>query len=80
MEAHVASVDTDGDGVVSPEEFVRAQTALGIAEEQARQTFTALDRNAEGELSIEEWQQAVIDFYITGGANRPGRLILGLRS
>ncbi|MEV6756553.1 EF-hand domain-containing protein [Streptomyces sp. NPDC051214] len=79
VEAHVTLVDTDGDGTVSLEEFVRAQQAVGMSEDEASAAFDALDRNGDGNLTVEEWQQAVLEFYTTTDPSAPGNLVMGLR-
>ncbi|GAA3112714.1 EF-hand domain-containing protein [Streptomyces rectiviolaceus] len=81
VEAHVALIDSDGDGTVSLEEFVRAQKAVGEpAASRAREAFAALDRDGDGRVTVEEWQQAVMEYYTSTDADAPGNLVLGLRA
>ncbi|UGY94911.1 EF-hand domain-containing protein [Streptomyces gobiensis] len=80
VEAHIALVDRDGDGVVSLAEFARSQQVLGMTAEAAHDAFAALDREGDGSLTVDEWQQAVMDFYTTTDPAAPGNLVLGLRS
>ncbi|MEX2972140.1 EF-hand domain-containing protein [Streptomyces sp. C184] len=57
--ATIALADTDGDGVVSREDFAALHRAAGYSAAQADAAFTALDREGEGRLMVEAWQAAV---------------------
>ncbi|MEV2253826.1 EF-hand domain-containing protein [Streptomyces sp. NPDC050147] len=80
VEAHVALVDSDGDGSVSLAEFLRSQSASGMAEADSRQAFEQLDRNGDGRLDVEEWQRAVVDFYTSDSEDQAGALIMDARA
>jgi Ca2+-binding EF-hand superfamily protein len=79
VEAHIALVDRDGDGVVSLDEFTRSQRAVGMTAEAAREAFAALDRDGDGSLTVDEWQRAVVEFYTNPAPDGPGSLVLGMR-
>lgn len=72
-------MDTDGDGVVSLEEFTRSAQALGMTAQDAREAFAAMDGDGEGQLTVEEWQQAVEDCYTSAESAGPGSLIMGTK-
>ncbi|MFD9209333.1 EF-hand domain-containing protein [Streptomyces sioyaensis] len=57
--ATIALADTDGDGVVSREDFATLHRAAGYSAAQADAAFTALDREGKGRLMVEAWQAAV---------------------
>ncbi|MGP8296581.1 EF-hand domain-containing protein [Streptomyces inhibens] len=57
--ATVALADSDGDGVVSREEFTALQRATGFSDAQAEEAFAALDRDGDGRLMVAEWQGLV---------------------
>lgn len=80
VEAHVALVDSDGDGSVSLEEFLRSQSVSGMPEADSRRAFEQLDRNGDGRLDVEEWQRAVVEFYTSDAEELPGALIMGVRA
>lgn len=76
--AHVALVDTDGDGYVSLDEFIRSQEATGMSQEQALRAFKALDLDGDGRVTLDEWQHAVVEFYTSPEKAGPGGLIMGM--
>ncbi|MEV8314937.1 EF-hand domain-containing protein [Streptomyces sp. NPDC059900] len=78
VEAHVALIDTDGDGTVSRQEFLHSQGLFGMPEAQAQKAFDAIDSDGDDRLTVEEWQEAVIEAYSTGD-EVPGDLVMGLR-
>ncbi|MEU9036381.1 EF-hand domain-containing protein [Streptomyces sp. NPDC048352] len=80
VEAHVTLVDSDGDGSVSLDEFLRSQSALGLPERDSRRAFEQLDLDGDGLLDVEEWQRAVIDFYTSPEEDSASALIMGGRS
>lgn len=78
VRAHVALVDTDGNGTVDRDEFTRSQLAVGHTREQAAVAFRALDRDGDGTVDVGEWLSAVLDFYTHADAGAPGEAVLGL--
>ena len=57
--------DRDGDGLMSEEEYIAAHTAYNTAEEAAREAFSHLDRNSDGQLSYGEIIQAVEEYFVS---------------
>lgn len=57
--ATIALADTDGDGMVSREDFATLHKAAGYSAAQADAAFSALDQNGEGRLKVAAWQAAV---------------------
>ncbi|MGW6055506.1 EF-hand domain-containing protein [Streptomyces sp. NPDC055189] len=78
VQAHVALVDSNEDGTVSMQEFLHSQQALGMGQAQAQEAFEAIDRDGDGRLTVDEWQEAVIEAYSTS-ESVPGDLVMGLR-
>ncbi|MEU6676306.1 EF-hand domain-containing protein [Streptomyces sp. NPDC046925] len=78
VEAHVALIDSDGDGTVSRQEFMRSQELFGMSPAQALKAFEAIDSDGDDRLTVEEWQEAVVEAYSTG-EDVPGDLVMGLR-
>ena len=56
-------VDTNGDGVISPEEFKVYFKCIGIAEEYAKPSFDAIDTDKNGLISKDEFIAAGFEFY-----------------
>ncbi|MGP3684642.1 EF-hand domain-containing protein [Streptomyces sp. IBSNAI002] len=77
IEADLAIADRDNDGMVDVEEFKSLYQALGVPSTEAEEIFRELDRNADGELTLEEWLAAAIEFFTSTDHNAPGNRILG---
>ncbi|WP_370942338.1 EF-hand domain-containing protein [Amycolatopsis sp. cg5] len=63
ISAIVGLCDADGDGMVSPGEFRTWMTAIGVEPAAITQTFAAIDKDGDGQLSVEELVQAVRDYH-----------------
>jgi Ca2+-binding EF-hand superfamily protein len=68
--------DTDGDGVVSVEEFVTWQQAFGTSAAAAREAFAHLDTDGDQALSVEELVAAARQYY-TGEGGLSGDWLYG---
>ncbi|MBH25259.1 MAG: hypothetical protein CMH57_12570 [Myxococcales bacterium] len=65
IEMSFAAMDTDGDGVISFDEYQRYQRAHGIDNyDMIEQGFDAIDSNGDGHISVAEWRDLSIDFYL----------------
>ncbi|MEU8686556.1 EF-hand domain-containing protein [Streptomyces sp. NPDC048611] len=56
--ATIALADSDGDGVVSQEDFTVVHRAAGHSDAQAAEAFRALDQDGDGRLLVEAWPVA----------------------
>jgi hypothetical protein len=63
IQAIVGLVDTDGDGLVNPDEFKVWLAAIGVDESTATTAFGDIDANGDGQLSVDELVNAVRDFH-----------------
>ncbi|WP_050779521.1 EF-hand domain-containing protein [Streptomyces sp. C] len=77
VEADLALADTNDDGVVDVGEFTRLYRALGVPQPQAEETFRTLDRDGDGELTLDEWLTAAMEFFTSADPKAPGNKILG---
>ena len=66
-------VDTDGDGIISPEEFRVYFKCMGINESHAKASFDGIDTDKDGKISRDEFIAASIEFFYgfdkSSGAN-----------
>jgi Ca2+-binding EF-hand superfamily protein len=69
--------DRDGDGKISLEEMIAAQSKGGMSEEETREVFHKLDTDNDGYVERDEFAQAVRDFYLSDDPNAPGNLLAG---
>ena len=63
------AIDTDGDGYISRNEwskFLKARKTYE-SEEQALRSFDSIDKNDDGRISMEEYEQAAIKFWRSCG-------------
>ena len=70
-------VDTDGDGVISPEEFRMYFKAMGIKESCAKASFDAIDTDHDGSISKKEFLAAVHEFVFGADPTSGGTLFFG---
>merc|ERR1719281_985899 len=52
-------MDTDGDGVVSPEELTKGLEKAGASPEEAKELAKALDKDGDGKVSPDELHEGV---------------------
>ena len=63
IEAVVNLCDTDSDGEVNPLEFRRWMKAVGVSDADADTAFKMIDKNRNGQLTVEEIIIAVRDYH-----------------
>ncbi|RDI65835.1 EF-hand domain-containing protein [Nocardia pseudobrasiliensis] len=76
-DAFMRIVDTNGDGSLSFDEYVRMYEGLGIDPAHSTDAFRRLDRNGDGSLSYDEFRTAIVEFYLSDDENAPGNWLLG---
>ncbi len=57
------AVDTNGDGVISVDEFAVYYMSVGLSREESKRSFDIIDADKNGEISYEEFMKAAEDFY-----------------
>ncbi|MFD2472367.1 EF-hand domain-containing protein [Amycolatopsis silviterrae] len=78
-ETFLSIADTDGDGRVSPAEylvFLRSHFP-DIAEAEANEAFAHLDRDGDGSLTAGEFVEAIIEFWSSSDPDAPGNWWMG---
>ncbi len=70
-------LDSDGDGVVSVEDYVMFCGAYNVGENEARIGFEMFDRDGNGQLSQEEVITMVQEFYLSDDPESLGNLFFG---
>ena len=70
-------VDTNGDGVISPEEFSVYFKCMGVPDKYAQASFKAIDTDHNGEISREEFATAGIEFFTGVEPGTPGEVFFG---
>ncbi|MFJ6556845.1 EF-hand domain-containing protein [Streptomyces luteogriseus] len=69
--------DTDDDGLIGREELRRVQRSLRMNTTDADLAFTALDRDGDGSVSLEELIRAIEEFYTSVDPAAPGNMAFG---
>lgn len=69
--------DTDGDGQISLEEMLAAQSKAPMSGAETRALFTRLDVDGDGYVSKDEFQQATRAFYLSDDPEDPGNIMAG---
>ncbi|GLW58037.1 EF-hand domain-containing protein [Kitasatospora phosalacinea] len=76
-DAVMNAVDTDQDGVLSLEEYVRLYDTLGVEREVSTAAFRLVDRDGDGVISFAEYRAAIVEFYLSTDPDAPGNHLLG---
>ncbi|MBT1187418.1 EF-hand domain-containing protein [Streptomyces sp. CJ_13] len=76
-DAVMNALDTNGDGVLSLEEYVRLYDTLGVPKDLSAQAFTRLDLDGDGVISFEEYRTAIVEFYLSADPQAAGNYLLG---
>ena len=69
--------DTDGDGVIGPDEFCNYYSVYGLSAAQARQVFLDLDADGDGAISVLELMDMVHEFFRGDDRGAPGNRLFG---
>ncbi|TDV44275.1 EF-hand domain-containing protein [Actinophytocola oryzae] len=76
-DAVMRALDTNKDGILDFDEYVRMYEALGVSPDHSREAFRRLDLDGDGVISHPEFRQAVSDFYLSEDPDAPGNYLLG---
>lgn len=75
--ALLTSLDEDGDGAVSAEEYAALFSSGGFSAEEAAEAFARLDIDHDGRLSIDEVTQMTERFFRSDDPADPGNAVFG---
>lgn len=75
--AVIELADTDGDGVVSRDEFATMQRAFGTPAGEIDLAFDRLDTDGDGKLSVEELMEGARQFYVGADEDAVGNWFFG---
>lgn len=73
----LAMYDTNGDGTITEDDFLKVAGAHGGDLNAARSTFSRLDLNGNGELALDEVKTLVQQFYLNEDPLAPGCWLFG---
>ena len=76
-DAFMRIVDTNEDGSLNFDEYVRMYDGLGIDPAHSSEAFKRLDRDGNNAISYEEFRAAIVEFYLSDDENAPGNWLLG---
>eukprot|EP01120_Amphizonella_sp_Union-15-10_P009865 TRINITY_DN3828_c0_g1_i1.p1 TRINITY_DN3828_c0_g1~~TRINITY_DN3828_c0_g1_i1.p1 ORF type:complete len:204 (+),score=43.15 TRINITY_DN3828_c0_g1_i1:42-614(+) len=71
-------IDGDGDGKISPSEYILAQWGWGISEESAKKAFSLMDLNNDGFITYDEYEKHFSDYWLSSDPNVPGNNFFGM--
>ncbi|MFH9422865.1 EF-hand domain-containing protein [Streptomyces sp. NPDC017529] len=77
VDALMRALDTDGNGRLTADEYVRMYDALGIDPATSTPAFHRLDRDGDGAVSHAEFRTAIEEFYLSPNPEAPGNWLLG---
>jgi Ca2+-binding EF-hand superfamily protein len=77
FEAIFDTIDLDGDGQITPEEYRLFFEAWGVDTALADAAFTQMDFNADGRLARSTFLQYGSNFYINDEPDVPGNYLFG---
>jgi len=70
--------DADGDGKLTPDEYVRLSTTLmGLPEDHAREVFSRLDHDGDGLISTDDMVGALSEYHLNDDPGSAGSWLLG---
>jgi juvenile hormone diol kinase len=70
-------LDTDGNGVISLEEYKNVLQSWRVPEEIAAETFPKLDLNGDGVINKDEFVELVRQFHMSDDPDAPGNFFFG---
>jgi Ca2+-binding EF-hand superfamily protein len=73
----LGALDRDGSGSLSQEEYVGMYNALGIPPTTSSESFKRLDRDGSGQITHKEFNQALVEYYLSADPKAPGNWLLG---
>lgn len=71
------SLDLDGDGNISPQEYTQWLGRWGVDEKVALDCFARLDLNGDGHLSVDDFVTLVAEYFQSSDPSSPGNWLLG---
>jgi len=71
------TLDLDGDGKISPDEYAQWLSRWGVDKKAALECFARLDLNGDGHLSVDEFVALVAQYFQSSDPNSPGNWLLG---
>jgi Ca2+-binding EF-hand superfamily protein len=77
IDSLMKALDTNGNGVLSRDEYVHMYSALGIPPQHSGEAFKKLDRDDDGVISQEEFRMAISEFYLSADPEAPGNWLIG---
>ena len=76
-EAILDLADESGDGALDASEFVQIMAAFGVSEGDATYTFGNIDADGNGEITTDEWLEALRQFWTSTEPAAPGNTLFG---
>jgi Ca2+-binding EF-hand superfamily protein len=73
----IGVLDLDHNGSLSLEEYLGMYKALGLPSTTASEAFKKLDLDGNGEISHEEFNTALHEYYLSNDPKAPGNWLLG---
>ncbi len=70
-------LDSDGDGLITQEDYLTLGRAHNIEDEQSLATFQMIDQNGDGTLTLDEVATLVRQFYLSDNPEEPGNEFFG---
>jgi Ca2+-binding EF-hand superfamily protein len=70
-------LDSDGDGKVCIDDYIAFCAAYNVSEAKARLSFGLFDRDGSGDITVQEVEEMVKEFYLSDDPMAPGNLFFG---
>lgn len=70
-------LDSDGDGKVCIDDYIAFCAAYNVSEAKARFSFKLFDRDGSGDITMQEVEEMVKEFYLSDDPSAPGNLFFG---